>query len=41
MHGQLKRNLRQAELIFPTLEINQNASVNVPGMGRGRGPEKP
>lgn len=23
MHGQLKRNPRQAELIFPTLEINQ------------------
>lgn len=37
MRGQLKRNLRQAELIFPTLEINPNASVNVPGMeGGGR-----
>lgn len=35
MRGQLKRNPRQAELIFPTLEINQNASANVPGMGRG------
>lgn len=33
--GQLKRNLRQAELIFPTLEISQNTSANVPGMGVG------
>lgn len=37
MSGQLKRNLRQAELIFPALEINQNSSVNVPGMSRGEG----
>lgn len=34
--AQLKWNLRQAELIFSTQEMNQNASANALGLHRGK-----
>lgn len=37
MRGQLKRNPRQAELIFPTLEINQMpVLMSLDWAGKGR-----